>query len=61
MNGGLVRDERRQKTLVAQLADVAGHVTAVDQNFQIARAGCGAINCKQQKSNKKEEKKGAAD
>ena len=39
VNGGLVRDERGQETLVAQLADVAGHVPSIDEDLQIARTG----------------------
>ena len=34
-----MRDERGQETLVAQLADVAGHVPSIDEDLQIARTG----------------------
>ena len=44
VDGGLVGNERGEETLVAQFADVAGHVTAVHQNLQIARTGRRSVN-----------------
>ena len=45
VDGGLVRHERGQEALVAQLAHVTRHVTAVDQDLQVARAGRRAVDC----------------
>ena len=42
---GVVRHERGHEPLLAQVLDVGGHVTAIDQDLQVPSAGAGAVNC----------------